>query len=82
MLNNSSYSFFALCAEPQNAPLNLSLTVDDANCVAMSWDPPAFPNGEILEYEVRAKTQQFYCQVITNYHSFYVLNIFLFHNKR
>ena len=38
---------------PQRAPRSVTLSVNNASCVTLTWSPPPWPNGDITGYEVR-----------------------------
>lgn len=37
---------------PQFAPRLMSLVIDSPRCVRITWEPPQYPGGEPLSYEV------------------------------
>lgn len=37
---------------PTSPPTNLQAVVLDANRISISWDPPLYPNGELLSYSL------------------------------
>ncbi|XP_067932383.1 receptor-type tyrosine-protein phosphatase kappa-like [Watersipora subatra] len=38
---------------PQTTPQNVALELLSGTCVKLTWDPPAYPNGELLAYQVK-----------------------------
>ena len=43
---------FMVLLGPQKAPRSVTLSVNNASCVTLTWSPPEWPNGDITRYEV------------------------------
>ncbi len=51
------FSFFISCNPVPSSPRNLTLQIESNTTMSVSWSPPEYENGIIIEYGIHVKEQ-------------------------